>query len=152
MEIENTVATQAEPVEVKTEVVETAKTFTQSELDSIVEDRLSREKKKNLNPAEVKAFKQWQGDQQKQINTVDDNSELLKAQAELKLYKMQAKPEFMEFLISKGSEDLEEFKKNNPQYFGEPEIKKMATAPRMSGGVAKQDTNNDKMNSFLRGG
>ena len=148
--------------ETKNEVIKdlVVKTFTQEELDEIVKSRVAREKENIPNDVDLKGFKQWKKDQQKTniVKEVEDNSLLNETRSELELYKLQAQPEFMEFLISKISKDgndfkatAEEFKKNNPQYFCTPKSRKFSSAPKLNGNVKTAQTTNELMNSFLRG-
>ena len=46
---------------------------------------------------------------------------------------------------------LKDYKKNNPQYFGEVIVKKVQTSPSLNAGGDKPQTTNDIMNSILRG-
>ena len=45
---------------------------------------------------------------------------------------------------------LNSYKKNNPQFFGDIQIKKVQTSPSLSGGKIPQTTN-DIINNMLRG-
>lgn len=83
---------------------------------------------------------------------------LLKAQLEVNA--SDVKKEFSKFVVSEVmaltnettdfEKALKEYKKTNPQYFGEVVIKKTQTSPNLTGGVAPQSTN-DIMNNILRG-
>lgn len=141
------------------------KSYTQEELDTIIEKRIARDRRTRENTPEYKAFKEWEESQKSQD---DKNSELKKnydlaknelavLKAEKKVISANAKPEFAEFVASKvlsmGDDfeaNLAEYKKDNPQYFGETVVKKVATSPDL-GGKAGNQTTNDKMNSLIRG-
>ena len=45
---------------------------------------------------------------------------------------------------------LKEYKKNNPQFFGETVVKKVQTSPALNGGGDKPQTTNSIMNNLLR--
>ncbi len=142
----------------------TEATFTQAELDAKIEERLARERKKFPSKDEMTAFKTWKASQTPPEPTappepVVDNTALIQAKSELELYKLNAQPEFMEFLIAKLSAmDGDDIKANavavkekNPQYFQPVQTKRVATAPRMGGGSKPPATTNEKMNNLLRG-
>ena len=46
---------------------------------------------------------------------------------------------------------LKDYKKNNPQYFGEVVVKKVQTSPNLNGGTTQATTTNSIMNDILRG-
>ena len=46
---------------------------------------------------------------------------------------------------------LENYKKENPQYFGESVVKKVQSSPNLNGGNTQPQTTNDIMNDLLRG-
>ena len=46
---------------------------------------------------------------------------------------------------------LENYKKENPQYFGETVVKKVQSSPNLNGGNTQPQTTNDIMNDLLRG-
>ncbi len=141
------------------------KAYTQEELDAIIEKRIARDRRTRENTPEYKAFKEWEESQKSQD---DKNSELKKnydlaknelavLKAEKKVISANCKSEFAEFVASKvlamGDDfeaNLAEYKKNNPQYFGETVVKKVSTSPDL-GGKAGNQTTNDKMNNLIRG-
>lgn len=45
---------------------------------------------------------------------------------------------------------LENYKKENPQYFGDTQVKKVQSSPSLTGGTPKEATTNDIMNDILR--
>ena len=71
------------------------------------------------------------------------------------------KKEFMKFVSNEVSSQvnddtdfataLENYKKENPQYFGETVVKKVQSSPNLSSGGQKEITTNDIMNDILRG-
>lgn len=140
------------------------KTFTQSEIDAIVEERLNREKKKYPTKEELGQFKSWKA--QKELEEQEnakkppevDNSELYRAKSEIELLKLKANPDFMEFLVAKLSamdgdfkENAETLKTESPQYFEPKETRRVSNSPRLNGGNISSGTSAEKMNAFLRG-
>ena len=45
---------------------------------------------------------------------------------------------------------LKNFKKDNPQYFGEVVVKKVQSSPNLNGGTSQGQTTNSIMNDILR--
>ena len=90
-------------------------------------------------------------------NLLNENK-LLKAQIEVN--NSDVKKEFSKFVTSEVmslvddvtdfSTALKEYKKNNPQYFGEIQIKKVQSAPNLAGGKQSRTTN-EIINNMLRG-
>ena len=155
-ENENTVENKPESLPENQEPTEVSepeeKTFTQSELNEIIKDRLARARKGIPDDAELKEFRKWKKESQTDAEKYSGmQQELNEARAELVLLKNQnavskagCRSEFSEFVADKVSkmggefeEDLQEFKKNNPQYFGETVIKKLGTSPPMAEGTAR---------------
>lgn len=127
------------------------KTFTQADVDRIVADRLARERKNAPSADELKAFKEWKKNSQTDAEKYSEMEATLKAsQAELTALKNQqsvtkaeCKPEFAEFVADKVAKmgddfdaNLAEFKKSNPQYFGETKIVKLNSSPKLTGGTS----------------
>ena len=81
--------------------------------------------------------------------------------AQLQMNGANCKKEFMKFVASevKGMVDdktdfntaLENYKKENPQYFGENVVKKVQTSPTLNGGNTQPQTTDNIMNDILRG-
>lgn len=125
------------------------KSYTQDDIDAIVEKRLARERRSQ------KTTDEKHNELQKNYDSA--LSELAALKAEKKVISANAKLEFAEFVASKvlsmGDDfeaNLAEYKKNNPQYFGETVVKKVSTSPDLSG-KAGASTTNDKMNNLIRG-
>lgn len=121
------------------------KTFTQEELDKIVQDRLDREKKKMPSKEELKAFKEWQESQktaeQKQAEkeaeyqkTLDELNTLKQTNAVLEAGVNKDDADYVLFKVSKMEgefdENLAKFLKDNPKYL-EKELK--TTEPKATG-------------------
>lgn len=104
--------------------------------------------------------------------TIEDNNKSLEnlqiitnekndLMAELQLSKSNVKNEFSEFVKSKVlanvNDDtdfataLENYKKSAPQYFGDTQIKKVQSSPKLNGGDNQPQTTNSIMNDILRG-
>ena len=149
------------------------KTFTQEEVNSIVEERLAKVKKNMPSKEELQQYNEWketQKTEQEKINdkinqlqtnngTLTNENSQLKAQ--LEVLNNNAKKEFVRFITSEvlamvnETTDLKtaikSYKKDNPQYFGDTVIKKTQTSPSLNAGGDKPQTTNDIMNSILRG-
>lgn len=152
---------------------EEVKTFTQEEVNSIVEERLAKAKKNMPSKEELQQYNEWketQKTEQEKINdkinqlqtnngTLTNENSQLKAQ--LEVLNNNAKKEFVRFITSEvlamvnETTDLKtaikSYKKDNPQYFGDTVIKKTQTSPSLNAGGDKPQTTNDIMNSILRG-
>ena len=94
----------------------------------------------------------------KNLESVTNENKDLKAQ--LQMSDSNVKKEFMKFVTSEVSSKvndetdfataLEDYKKENPQYFGDTIVKKVQSSPTLNGGIQPQTTN-DIMNDVLRG-
>jgi chromosome segregation ATPase len=95
----------------------------------------------------------------KEFDTLTSENNSLKAQ--IKMSDSNVKKEFSKFVTSEVqsmvNDDvdfdtaLNNYKEQNPQYFGETIIKTTQSAPTLNGGEAKPVTTNDIMNGILRG-
>lgn len=93
----------------------------------------------------------------KNLQTLTDENKTLKTQ--LQMSNSNVKKEFAEFVTSKVSSQvndetdfataLENYKKENPQFFGETVVKKVQSSPNLNGG-SQETTTNDIMNDILR--
>ena len=149
------------------------KTFTQEELNAIIETRLAKAKKDMPSKEELQAYNEWKQNQKTEqekindkINQLQTNNETLtnensQLKAQLEVLNNNAKKEFVRFITSEvlamvnETTDLKtaikSYKKDNPQYFGDTVIKKTQTSPSLNAGGDKPQTTNDIMNSILRG-
>ena len=152
---------------------EEVKTFTQEEVNSIVEERLAKAKKNMPSKEELQQYNEWKETQkteqekindkinQLQTNNVTLTNENSQLKAQLEVLNNNAKKEFVKFITSEvlamvnETTDLKtaikSYKKDNPQYFGDTVIKKTQTSPSLNAGGDKPQTTNDIMNSILRG-
>lgn len=109
------------------------KTFTQEELNKIVQERLDKEKKKMPSKEELKAFKDWQESQktaeQKQAEkdaeyqkTLDELNTLKQTNAILEAGVNKDDADYVLFKVGKMEGEFEEnlakFLKDNPKYLG----------------------------------
>ena len=152
---------------------EEVKTFTQEEVNSIVEERLAKAKKNMPSKEELQQYNEWKETQkteqekindkinQLQTNNVTLTNENSQLKAQLEVLNNNAKKEFVRFITSEVlamvnettdlKTALKSYKKDNPQYFGDTIIKKTQTSPSLNAGGDKPQTTNDIMNSILRG-
>lgn len=94
----------------------------------------------------------------KDFETLTNENKDLKAQ--LQMGDSNVKKEFSKFvrteIMSKVDDKndfetvLKNYKKENPQYFGDTVIKKVQSSPNLNGGDASTHTTNDIMNDLLR--
>ena len=149
------------------------KTFTQEEVNSIVEERLAKVKKNMPSKEELQQYNEWKETQKTEqekindkINQLQTNNGILtnensQLKAQLEVLNSNAKKEFVRFVTSEvlamvnDTTDLKtaikSYKKDNPQYFGDTVIKKTQTSPSLNAGGDKPQTTNDIMNNILRG-
>lgn len=147
------------------------------ELDKEVIDKIMAEHGKHLNSIkeqadtyqkEIEGYKSTIDELNKKVDesnktlenlqTVTNENKNLKAQ--LQMSESNVKKEFSKFVtsevMSKVNDDndftkaLEDYKKENPQYFGETVIKKVQTSPNLNTGEPKSKSTNDIMNDILR--
>ena len=89
-------------------------------------------------------------------NLTNENKDL---KAQIQMNGSNVKKEFSKFVTSEVMANvnddtdfataLENYKKENPQYFGETVVRKVQSSPNLNGG-AKETTTNDVMNDILR--
>ena len=94
----------------------------------------------------------------KNLQTMADENKSLKAQ--IQMSDSNVKKEFMKFVTNEVSSQvdddtdfataLENYKKENPQYFGETVVKKVQSSPVLNGGGGQGTTTNEIMNDILR--
>jgi hypothetical protein len=162
------------------EVEEVAKTYTEQELQEKVQSSFNAGVKKASTEwqkdEKYKEFLAWKKSSQNDTDKINELSntnaeltnqnnilskEIEKLNAQIKVDNSDVKKEFSRFVTSEVlgmvnettdfDRALKEFKKNNPQYFGETVIKKIQTAPNLSGGSSTPLTTNSIMNSIIRG-
>lgn len=146
------------------------------ELDQETIDTIMAEYGKNVTnyKEEIEGYKQEIDGYKQQVNelngTIESNNKSLEnlqaltdenkgLKAQLQMSGSNVKKEFMKFVTNEVSSQvndetdfataLENYKKENPQYFGETVVKKVQSSPTLNGG-AKETTTNDVMNDILR--
>ncbi len=92
------------------------------------------------------------------LQTLTNENRDLKA--DIQLTGANVKKEFSKFVRSEVlskvddktdlAKALETYKKENPQYFGDVQVKKVETSPNLSGGTAQPTTTNSIMNNIIR--
>lgn len=138
------------------------KTFTQEELNKIVQDRLDKEKKKMPSKEELKAFKEWQESQktaeQKQAEkdaeyqkTLNELNTLKRTNAVLEAGVNKYDADYVLFKVGKMEgefdENLAKFLKDNPKYLKQ-ELE--TTEPKATGAPVKSiSSNNDGVLGIL---
>ena len=93
------------------------------------------------------------------LQTLTNENKDLKA--EIQMSGSKVKSEFAKFVKSEVMANvndttdfvkaLENYKKDNPQYFGDTVVKKVQSSPTLNAGGPKPQTTNDIMNNILRG-
>ena len=146
------------------------------ELDQDIIDTIMAEYGKNVTnyKEKIDSYKEEVEGYKKQVNelngTIENNSKSLEnlqnitnenkdLKAQLQMSDSNVKKEFMKFVTNEVSSHvddktdfataLENYKKENPQYFGETVVKKVQSSPTLSGGI-KEMTTNDIMNEMIR--
>lgn len=94
-------------------------------------------------------------------NFQDLTNENKQLKSQMQLNESNVKKEFSKFVanevLSQVNDEndfasvLENYKKENPQYFGETVVKKVQSSPTLNGGDTRPQTTNDIMNDLLRG-
>lgn len=145
------------------------KLYTQEDVDKVVKSRLARAAKGQPSKEELAEFHQWKAEKQTEAEKHAETTKQLEAAqariAELEnrdsAMKSGCKPEFSAFVVHTVSnmdgdfaDNLEEFKKSNPQYFAGAEkpaanAVKLGTAPSMKGSTSGSSVN-DTMNAMFK--
>lgn len=153
----------------------TEKTYTQKDIDDSFNAGVRKANSDWQKDEKYKEFLAWKKQNQTEndkINELTQNNTTLaneKAglenqikllQAQIQVNNSDVKKEFSKFVTSEVLEmvndttdfetALKKYKKDNPQYFGEMQIKKTQTAPSLNSGVGRGTTTNDIMNGLLR--
>lgn len=155
---------------------EEVKTYTEQDIQNSFNAGVKKASSEWQKDEKYKEFLAWkkssQNDSEKINELSNQNAELTsqnnaltkeieKLNAQIKVDNSGVKKEFSKFVTSEVLANitdtvdfdhaLREFKKNNPQYFGETVIKKIQSAPNLSGGNQTPTTTNSIMNSIIRG-
>ena len=147
---------------------ETTKTYTQEDIDNSFNAGVKKAKTEWQKDEKYKEFLEWKKTNQNDSETINelksqvqqltDENKLLNATNQVA--KSDVKPEFLKFVTSEVMNMVNEttdfetalnnYKKENTQYFGEVVVKKVQTSPTLSGGGNKDNTTNSIMNDILR--
>ena len=148
---------------------ETTKTYTKEDLDNSFNAGVKKASTEWQKDEKYKEFLAWKKTNQSNsekmaelqtnyTNAINENT-LLKAQ--LKIADSDVKKEFAKFVTSEVMNNvndttdfetaLKDYKKNNPQFFGEVVVKKVQTSPVLNNGGNQPQTTNNIMNDILRG-
>lgn len=147
---------------------ETTKTYTKEDLDNSFNAGVRKASTDWQKDEKYKEFLEWkktnQNDSEKiaelETSKASLSNELNQLKAQIKVNESDVKKEFSKFVTSEvlslvnDTTDFEtalkDYKKNNPQYFGEVIVKKVQTSPNLNGGVSQPLTTNQIMNDILR--
>lgn len=148
---------------------ETTKTYTKEDLDNSFNAGVKKANSEWQKDEKYKEFQAWkknsQSDSEKmaelQTNYTNAMNENATLKAQLKIADSDVKKEFARFVTSEvmslvnDTTDfdtaLKNFKKDNPQYFGETVVKKVQSSPSLNNGGNQPQTTNSIMNDLLRG-
>lgn len=147
----------------------TQKTYTQEDLDNSFNAGRKKASHDWQKDEKYQEFMEWkknnQNDSEKITELTSLNEQLTKENNLLKatnqVAKSDVKPEFLKFVTSEvmsmvnDTTDFEtalkNYKKDQPQYFGEIVVKKVQSSPNLNNGGNKGTTTNSIMNDILRG-
>lgn len=147
---------------------ETTKTYTKEDLDNSFNAGVRKASTDWQKDEKYKEFLEWkktnQNDSEKiaelETSKASLSNELNQLKAQIKVNESDVKKEFSKFVTSEvlslvnDTTDFEtalkDYKKNNPQYFGEVIVKKVQTSPNLNGGASQPLTTNQIMNDILR--
>jgi hypothetical protein len=147
---------------------DTTKTYTKEDLDNSFNAGVRKASTDWQKDEKYKEFLEWkktnQNDSEKiaelETSKASLSNELNQLKAQIKVNESDVKKEFSKFVTSEvlslvnDTTDFEtalkDYKKNNPQYFGEVIVKKVQTSPNLNGGASQPLTTNQIMNDILR--
>lgn len=142
-------------MELETEQIDTIMAEVGKNFSTLKEERDSlKDKVKELEASNSDTATKLQN-----LDALTNENKDLKAQ--LQMGDSNVKKEFSKFvrseIMSKVDDKndfesvLKEYKKDNPQYFGDTVVKKVQSSPNLQGGEPKSPTTNSIMNDLLRG-
>ena len=151
------------------------KTYTKEDIDNSFNAGMKKASKEWQKDEKYQEFMNWKKQNQTENDKINEltqsnttlanekaglENQIKLLQAQIQVNNSDVKKEFSKFVTSEVLEmvndttdfetALKKYKKDNPQYFGEMQIKKTQTAPSLNSGVAKGTTTNDIMNGLLR--
>ena len=148
---------------------ETTKTYTKEDLDNSFNAGVKKASTEWQKDEKYKEFLAWkktsQSDSEKMTELQTSNSNLTQENKYLKSFievtNSDVKKEFSKFVTSEVmglvndttdfATALKNYKKENPQYFGEVVVKKVQSSPSLNAGGNQPQTTNNIMNELLRG-
>ena len=148
--------------------VKPEKTYTEQDIQNSFNAGVKKANSDWQKDAKYKEFLDWkktnQNDSEKiaelETSKASLSNELNQLKAQIKVNESDVKKEFSKFVTSEvlslvnDTTDFEtalkDYKKNNPQYFGEVIVKKVQTSPNLNGGASQPLTTNQIMNDILR--
>lgn len=147
----------------------TQKTYTVEDVNNSYKAGVKKARAELEQSEEYKKYQDWikehqnDGEKIKNLETSNLNKDkrIMDLEAQLELKDSDVKPEFIKFVksevLSMVNDDtdfataLKNFKKDNAQYFGKVQIKKVQTSPGLNNGGNQPQTTNQVMNDLLRG-
>lgn len=147
----------------------TQKTYTVEDVNNSYKAGVKKARAELEQSEDYKKYQDWvkehqnDGEKIKNLETSNLNKDkrIMDLEAQLELKDSDVKPEFMKFVksevLSMVNDDtdfgtaLKHFKKDNAQYFGQVQIKKVQSSPALNGGTPQAPTTNSIMNDILRG-
>lgn len=148
---------------------ETTKTYTKEDLDNSFNAGVKKANSEWQKDEKYKEFQAWkknsQSDSEKMSELQTSNNALTQEnnylKASIKVAESDVKKEFARFVTSEVMNEVNEttdfdtalknYKKNNPQYFGETVVKKVQSSPSLNAGGNQPQTTNEVMNDIIRG-
>ena len=159
----------ANVVDKKVEQETTQKTYTEEDIQNSFNAGVKKANSDWQKDEKYKEFLNWkktsQSDSEKMTELQTNNETLIKEnnylKVSIKVAESDVKKEFQRFVTSEvmnainettdSDTALKNFKKDNPQYFGETVVKKVQTSPSLNAGGNQPQTINQVMNDFIRG-
>lgn len=154
----------------KVEQETTQKTYTEQDIQNSFNAGVKKANSDWQKDEKYKEFLAWKKTSQSEsekvaeLQTNYDNAvkEIASLKLLMKVNNSDCKKEFAKFVASEiekliddktdADKALGDYKKDNPQYFGETVVKKVQSSPSVGTGENHQTTTNDIMNNILRGG
>ena len=147
---------------------ETTKTYTQEDIDNSFNAGVKKAKTEWQKDEKYKEFLEWKKTNKNDSEKINELT-TLKAQltkenetlkATNKVANSDVKPEFLKFvtnevmsLVDETTDfdtALKQYKKDNPQYFGEIVLKRVQSSPNLTSGGTKETSTNSIMKDILR--
>lgn len=145
------------------------KTYTQEDIDNSFNAGVKKANSDWQKDEKYKEFLKWKKESQTENDKINEltntnaslNNQIKLLKAQIQVDNSNCKKEFSKFVTSEvmslvnDTNDFEsalkDYKKNNPQYFGETVITKTQTAPSLNNGGTQPQTTSNIMNNLIRG-